>query len=222
MRILCYGDSNVWGTIPDGTGRHMNIEKAWPKKLEKILNETSLGAEVIIEGLGSRTTDLDDEKFPIGNRNGALYFPQCVVSHDPLDYIVLLIGTNDFKTKFNRSAQETALAIENKYVKLLKEDLAHKLEKMPKIILVCPPQLVASRCPWVDYDETSEKKSKAFCGELSAVAERNHCLFVSNDKIIAGQDGAHMTEQSHAELAAIVAKTILADLCKTETNLIEK
>ena len=35
-RILCYGDSNTWGTRPDGLGRW---EKRWPISLKEELGE---------------------------------------------------------------------------------------------------------------------------------------------------------------------------------------
>ena len=51
-RILIYGDSNTWGTIPDGTCNHCNINKAYPAILQNFLGKDF---KVISEGMPSRT-----------------------------------------------------------------------------------------------------------------------------------------------------------------------
>ena len=65
IRILCYGDSNTWGTIPDGSCRHCDITKTYSHYLQNLLGKDY---QVICEGMPSRTTDLDDIKYPKGNR----------------------------------------------------------------------------------------------------------------------------------------------------------
>src|SRR6478672_7408743 len=105
-RILCFGDSNTWGRIPHVPGRYP-VNVRWTGRLQKLLGDNF---EIIEEGLGSRTTDLNYAKKP--GRNGRAYLTPCLDSHNPLDVVVIMLGTNDAKIEFNRNAQDIALAVE--------------------------------------------------------------------------------------------------------------
>ena len=90
--IVCYGDSNTWGCIPittfDDIPRY-DAHTRWGG----VLRDT-LGADywVVEEGLGGRTTVWED---PVSlNRNGYAYLLPCLESHQPLDLVALLLGTN--------------------------------------------------------------------------------------------------------------------------------
>ena len=104
-RLLCYGDSNTWGTIPGTWGGRYDENIRWTKRLAKILGGEF---EVIEEGFRGRNIAQDDEKFPRGNRNGALFFSQCVLTHDPVDYLILMLGTNNLKLEFDYDAEKCA------------------------------------------------------------------------------------------------------------------
>ena len=101
MKILCFGDSNTWGFI-SGTDHERHTNR-WTKLLKQNLGDNF---EIIEEGLNSRTfaTDYIDK---IG-RNGFSYFVPCIYSHDKIDIVILMLGTNDLKTNFNYSPK-TAL-----------------------------------------------------------------------------------------------------------------
>ena len=205
-RILCYGDSNTWGTIPDGSCRHCDITKTYPYYLQHILaGGGGENCQIICEGLPSRTTDLDDVKYPKGNRNGSLYFPQCLISHDPIDYVILFLGTNDLKAKFNRSVEEVANAIQEKYIKFTRKDLSKELTVVPQFIIIAPTTIDENRAE--DF-EGATKKSLKFNDVLQKMAKKNSCLFVSNENMKCGDDGIHLTTESHKLLAEKLAKEL--------------
>ena len=64
----------------------------------------TLGAEylVIEEGLNGRTTVWDDsiEEY----KNGKDYLIPCLVTHKPLDLVIIMLGTNDLKKRFSLAA----------------------------------------------------------------------------------------------------------------------
>ena len=101
--ILCYGDSNTWGSDPE-TRERFPEDVRWPGVLRKRLDEEY---RVIEEGLPGRTTVRDD---PIegGHKNGRTYLMACLESHRPLDLITLMLGTNDLKARFGSSASDIA------------------------------------------------------------------------------------------------------------------
>ena len=61
-KILCYGDSNIWGYIP-ATGKRYPANIRWTGLLQEKLGNDF---EIIEEGLNSRTTDLDERAVPVG------------------------------------------------------------------------------------------------------------------------------------------------------------
>src|SRR5659263_446679 len=93
--ILCYGDSNTWGFVPGSEGERFLWEVRWPGVLQ-----AELGSEyrVIEEGLSGRTTVLDN---PLeAYRNGREYLLPCLHSHQPLDLVVIFLGTNDLGDRY--------------------------------------------------------------------------------------------------------------------------
>src|SRR3989344_5384775 len=127
IRILCYGDSNTWGYGGANKNRYpANVR--WTGLLQDKLDEKY---ELIEEGLCGRTTDLDDDSSTFVNKNGLSYLPACLDSQSPLDLVILWLGTNDLKSKFNRSAQDIAQAIDHLI------ETTQTVTK--KIILISPP-----------------------------------------------------------------------------------
>ena len=95
--ILCYGDSNTFGFTLHG-GRHP-YDVRWTGRLQLALGPAY---RVIEEGCGGRTTVFED---PIDlGRNGRTSLPVCLASHNPLDLVILMLGTNDMKHYFQNNA----------------------------------------------------------------------------------------------------------------------
>lgn len=200
-RLLCYGDSNTWGTIPGTWGGRYDENIRWTKRLAKILGGEF---EVIEEGFRGRNIAQDDEKFPRGNRNGALFFSQCVLTHDPVDYLILMLGTNNLKLEFDYDAEKCARAIGKYYIEHLRENLAQDLIKVPQIILIAPCKIRDV----VDKFKGAEEKSKYFNECYKTLAQKKNCYFVENDILEAGEDGLHLTAESHTRLAERLASLI--------------
>ena len=100
--ILCFGDSNTWGYSPiDGTRYPLDIR--WTGVLQK-----SLGTDyrIIEEGLNGRTTFINEDERPL--RSGSDVLQIILESHRPLDFVIIMLGTNDLKVEFNLSVEEIA------------------------------------------------------------------------------------------------------------------
>ena len=102
--ILCFGDSNTFGYVP-GTGGRYAREVRWPCRMAQILGE---GYEVVAEGLSGRTTVFSDYIEPY--RAGIEQIVPIVQSHAP-DALVVMLGTNDTKTRYHVCAQEIGYSI---------------------------------------------------------------------------------------------------------------
>lgn len=204
IKILCYGDSNTNGTKPDRSGRFAADER-WTGLLQKQLGDDYY---VIEEGLGGRTTDLEHYNPDKPSRNGLVYFKACIDSHMPLDIIIIMLGTNDLKTMYNRSADDVAQAL-SQYPKYVDKYCADRSLKRPKIILVSPafmdenaPKFVESMPKPGVYDAVSAEKSRQFADPIKLVAQDTGCEFFDAAPVTkTGDDGCHLDKQSHQKLA---------------------
>jgi lysophospholipase L1-like esterase len=154
--ILAYGDSLTYGSnpVPDGA-RHPH-EDRWPTALELGLGGA---ARVIAEGLGGRTT-VHDDYFADADRNGARLLPTILSSHEPLDMVIIMLGTNDLKPYLGRTAMEAANGV-GRLIQITRAHFLGQDEAAPKIIIVAPPHLCA----------TDHPEMMVHFGEDAAIAE---------------------------------------------------
>src|SRR5947199_5595173 len=88
--LLCFGDSNTWGYVPGSNGARWPREARWPTRLQALLGDDW---EVVAEGLNGRTATY--ERADSEGRNGLPYLLPCLHSHQPVDCLVIFLGTND-------------------------------------------------------------------------------------------------------------------------------
>ena len=93
-RIVCFGDSNTFGHNPlDGS--RLPRDQRWTGILSDLLGEEY---EIIEEGLCGRTTVRECPESPWVS--GLPYLTPCVLSHQPFDLLILMLGTNDLQVPF--------------------------------------------------------------------------------------------------------------------------
>lgn len=133
-RILCFGDSLTWGYDPS-TGTRLDPECRWTGVLDELSGTRCI---VVEEGQNGRTIATDDPEE--GEKNGIKYIIPCLESQSPLDVMVLMLGTNDLKCKFNYWASNIAGEMD----RFLQKVISHNIFKMQgkmKILLVSPPHV---------------------------------------------------------------------------------
>ena len=204
VTILCYGDSNTRGSIPCTFHERYPRHIRWPGRLQSILGSRY---HVIEEGLGGRTTCFDDPQEE--GRNGKASLLPCLHSHRPVDLVILMLGTNDLKTRFAASAQAIA---ENagSLVKIVQSSQTDQENRNPQMLLVAPPPLsVLSQ--FKDEFAGGEKKSRLFGKLYQKQAEDLGCLFLDAGLVVKSNrlDGFHWDESGHLKFAQAVAKMIL-------------
>lgn len=211
IKVLCYGDSNTNGTKPDRSGRYSSNER-WTGLLQ---NQLGNSFSIIEEGLGGRTTDLEHYSNDKPSRNGLTYFKACIDSHMPLDVVVIMLGTNDLKTIYNRTATEVAEALKQ-YPEYIDKYCADRNLERPKIILVSPAYMDENASKFIEsmpnpgiYDEVSAVKSRQFAEPFKKLAEESNCIFFDAASVTTtGDDGCHLDAQSHSNLATELSKLV--------------
>jgi lysophospholipase L1-like esterase len=200
--ILAFGDSNTWGYDP-ARGVRFAPEVRWTGVMA-----AALGSEhrVIEEGLNGRTTVFADPIEP--DRRGADYLPPCLRSHAPLDLLILALGCNDMKGRFNVSAAEIAFGAE-RLVLMAQAEAVGPNGGVPRMLLVAPPP-VAKLSAFADMFRGAEPKSREIAARYAEVAERRGIGFVDAGQFIhcSDLDGIHYEAAEHAILGRAMAQAV--------------
>ena len=205
MRVLCYGDSNTWGYVP-GSGSRYAPTIRWTGVLQ-----VNLGNEVsIIEcGLNGRTTAWDDPTFP--GRNGAQALPSVLETHQPLDLVVIMLGTNDMKYGFGLTASKIAQGLEI-LVGIVQTSQVGPLSVAPKVLLVSPPRIRTMALISYPVFKQARQKSRSLPTLYRAVAKRHRCHFLNATEIAAAShiDGVHLDSWGHRKLGETMALKLIS------------
>ena len=199
MNILCFGDSNTHGYNPkDGTRFEKNVR--WTGVLQNLLGDKYY---VIEEGLSGRTTVFED---PIHEGlSGINYIYPCLMTHEPIDLLIIMLGTNDTKERFGASASVISLGLSRLIKKVQETKLAFRNNK-PNILIVAPLP-IRSEVNTVECYATMGKgcseKSYEIIPLYENVANELGCQFFDPSPyvICSDYDYMHLDENAHNILA---------------------
>jgi len=202
--ILCFGDSNTWGYNPRTKERYSRNER-WTGVLRQELGD---GYEITEEGLNGRTTVWED---PIeGHKSGKEYLIPCLESHQPIDLVTIMLGTNDLKKRF--SLFLSAFDIANSAGVLA--DIALRSGSgpgggAPKVLLMAPPK-VGKLTEFAEMFEDAEVKSRKFSQHYRQIANDHGCEFLDTSQIVTSSDidGIHLELSEHQKLGKAVAALV--------------
>lgn len=198
IEILCFGDSNTYGFTPD-----------WKHRYGRDIRYPLLGDGYYVaeDGLIGRTA-----AFPDSNRDGRSALetlPLSIESHGPVQYIILMLGTNDCKIDKSRSAEDVGAGMD-KLVRLV----IGMLPAWTKILLVAPPPLgpaAPQRDP--EYDAQSLAVSQGVAAQYQMIAEAYGLRFLDAGTVtqMSALDGEHLDPDGHKKLAAAIADIVRRD-----------
>jgi lysophospholipase L1-like esterase len=200
--ILCYGDSLTWGYSAELQGRHA-FEDRWPSVLQA---ELGAGARVIAEGLNGRTTAYDDH-LADSDRNGARTLPTMLATHEPLDLVVILLGTNDLKPFICGHAIGIKQGME-RLVELVRGHAYSFDYAVPQVLIVSPPPVrETDNVEFAAMFEGGIAESKKLAWYYSQVAEGFGCGFFDAGSVAATtpRDGIHLDAENTRALGRALA-----------------
>lgn len=210
--ILCYGDSNTHGYCADpgdceDGGIRFTENQRWPRLLQTALGEDYLVTE---EGLSGRTTCFDDPLYE--GLNGLDYITPCLKSHEVIDLLIIMLGTNDTKDRFCASAACIGLGMARLVKKAKDTDCWGG--KAPNILVIAPPPIGAGM-----LTSPVAQTMGQLCVEKSrqlGEGYREQCKLLGASFLDAGELGCefntvdymHLTSRGHAQLAEALAPLV--------------
>ena len=209
-RMMCFGDSLTWGWVPVQEGvptTRFGEDVRWTGVLAK---ELSHEYQIIEEGLSGRTTTLDD---PIDPRlNGSAYLPSALASHLPLDLVIIMLGTNDTKAYFHRTAFEISAGM----AKLVGQVLSSAsgvgtIYPAPQVMIIAPPPLTPMPHPYFQsLFGGAHAKSQELGQVYGDLADFMKVHFLNAGDVITtdGVDGIHFTAENNLVLGKAVAQKV--------------
>lgn len=206
--VLCFGDSNTHGTCAmAGLGDRRRLARTlrWPGVMAG-----SLGPHwrVIEEGHPGRTLVHDDPVEGV-HKNAMRILPALLETHCPLDLVIVMLGTNDLKSRFSVSASDIALSCE-RLIGEIRRSQAGPGQSAPPVLLVAPAPIEEVGFLG-DMFAGGAAKSRALAAGLAEVAARNSAGFFDAGTLaeVDRIDGIHLTGQSHERLGLALADAVL-------------
>lgn len=201
-KILCFGDSNTYGYIPNNGARY-DKNTRWTG----VLSLLSHGKfEIIEDGCNNRTAFAANSAGKIFT--GYEILPELLT--DDFEAVVLAIGINDTQFLYNLSSIEIASGVE-KLINIVKVK-----SPQAKILLVAPSMLtddVLNGNFACLFDRTSIEKSRQLPLLYQKIAEKQNVEFLDLNSVAktSSLDGLHYAPEQHLKIAQAIF-TILSEL----------
>lgn len=209
--LLCYGDSNTHGTAP--MRQILQRERFGPGARWPGVMAAALAPDwhVVEAGLPGRTTSLPDPVLG-AHMNGLAVLPAILASAAPIDLVVLMLGTNDLKYRFQMPPLEIGVCLEN-LVLAVKHSIAGPAGAAPGLLVVAPAPVIEAGC-LAEVFEGAGKKAPQLAAHYAAVAERHGAGFFDAGSVIAVSpiDGVHLDADAHLALGRAIAGVVQTTL----------
>ena len=191
-KVLCFGDSNVYGFIPKN-GQRYDKNTRWTGILEQYSHNKF---DIIEAGCNNRTGFTDN---PAGIQHTGYKILPSLLKND-LDCVILAIGINDLQKSYNNTPDLIKAGIE-KLINIIKSGSPYA-----KIIIAAPSKIsrnILNSCFAAMFDETSIEKSYLIGSIYEQAAKENGCSFIDLDKTASTSDidGFHYEPSEHKKIA---------------------
>lgn len=211
--ILCFGDSNTWGTSP--AGKRYNESERWTTlltgKLAKKLSKKTLAKHLVIEAGQPNRTLVHNAPFSaeamVEKVSGIRYLKPYLIAHQP-DVILIMLGTNDLKKRFKLSASDIAQGMHQLVRQIIQFNAdGHGLSA--KVLIISPPPIYEVGA-YINMYAGGAKKSQQLKSYYERVAQTLKCFYFDAGSVVQScpVEGIHWQVNQHALLAEALSEQV--------------
>ena len=205
--IVCFGDSNTHGYCADPKDTETGSDRFSENERWTCLLQEKLGKDyyVIEEGLSGRTTVFRDPLHESMSGLDSIY--SCLMSHEPVDLLIIMLGTNDCKERFGATAPCIAAGLDRLIKKA--QTVPAWRNGTPHILVIAPP--------WMREGFSDEimglccvEKSPKIAPCFAVTAKANGCAFLDAEGVAEFNtvDFTHLSRLGHRQLADRLAEIV--------------
>ena len=201
-RIMVFGDSLSWGYQPGSNHLRYDAQTRWPGRLQILLGDNY---EIIEENLNSRGIENGDPRPGKEGRRALDYIEAALDSQDPLDKVIVLLGTNELKHEMDMTAEQIGGEME-KLLTIIQTRPSQFRDSVPRIIVIAPPTVNEDTeyCRSGNKYLGATKKSKELVGVYERLCAKLGAEFIALDNVTPGVDGIHIDASQHAIVADLI------------------
>jgi lysophospholipase L1-like esterase len=132
----------------------------------------------------------------------------CLASRNPLDLVIILLGTSDLKKRFSLSAFDAAEGARVLVGVVQRSGTGPKVNAPPVLLLAPTPTTTLTL--FSEMFEGAAEKSLKFAAYYRRVAEEMGCAFLDSATVIVSSplDGIHLEAADHRKLGEAVAARV--------------
>lgn len=206
--VLAFGDSLTWGADATNVKRHA-FEDRWPNALEASLDGQ---CRVFAEGLSGRNTAFDDYSNST-ERNGVKALPSILATHEPLDLVIIMLGTNDMRKHICGNAAGSAAGIAQ-LIRIVRNFNYQPDHKVPKILVVSPPHVLNGTDPHFDgVMDGAIELSHQYFNQYKLVCDRDNVSLFNAATVCEPDpiDGVHL-DAINTKILGVALAPIVEDI----------
>ncbi len=203
--ILAFGDSLTWG-FEAGTFQRHPFDVRWPNVLAAGLGP---GARVIDEGMNGRTTAFDDAS-DAANLNGTVALPILLKSHQPLDLVIIMLGTNDLKFAARCRAFDAAIGM-GRLIEIVQHFPFNTNYATPQVLVMAPPALCKTEDEFFyDLWDHAIEESTKFARHYARLSNERGVHFFDAGSVAKTDpaDGGHLDAANTRALGAALVPVV--------------
>lgn len=208
--LLCFGDSNTYGTPPIRTltdpHRRYDSETRWPRVA---LRHLGAGWDLAEHGLPGRTAQFADVVMG-DHMDGRTGLKIALESSGPVDVLAIMLGTNDVKAAFGATPGMVTAGLAA-LVQLALDPAMQDRHGGFRVLLICPPPVQETGC-LAPMFHGGRDRALALPPLYADLARACGIGFLDAGRHIGVSpvDGVHCDETAHATLGRAVAEAVAA------------